>query len=156
MSPTWGVYSGFELFEHEPLQVGKEEYKDSEKYEYRPRNFHAEPNLNQLIGQLNGIRERHPALQQLRDIRFLEVPHDGIIAYAKSDGSDIVVVVCSLDPEWTVESEVQVDWAELGIPGEQVRVVDELTGQEFVWSERNYVRLHPGQPAHILRVMTGE
>ena len=41
MSPTWGVYSGYELFEHQAVREGSEEYLDSEKYELRPRDFEA-------------------------------------------------------------------------------------------------------------------
>lgn len=62
LSPTWGVYSGFELFEHEALAPGKEEYLNSEKFEYRPRDYHREPNLNVLLGKLNQVRKDHPAL----------------------------------------------------------------------------------------------
>lgn len=154
MSPTWGVYSGFELFEHEALAQGREEYMNSEKFEYRPRDYDAQPNLNVLLGQLNAIRDRHPALQQLRNITFHHVPHDGIIAFSKQDGDDTVLVVTSLDPDNTVESEVYLDVEALGfIPGQQIRAIDELTGSEFFWGERNYVRLYPGQPAHIVHLM---
>ena len=154
MSPSWGVYSGFELFEHEALAPGREEYKDSEKFEYRPRDYNAEPNLNMLLGQLNGIRDRHPALQQLRNITFHHVPHDGIIAFSKQDGDDTILVVTSLDPDNTVESEVYVDFDAIGFPhGQEIRARDELTNQDFHWGERNYVRLYPGQPAHIVHLM---
>ncbi len=154
MSPSWGVYSGFELFEHEPIAPGREEYLDSEKFQYRPRDYNATPNLNVLIGQLNAIRNRHPALQQLRNVKFHHVPHDGIIAFSKQDGDDTMLVVCSLDPDNTVESDLYVDLGALGFAqGEDVRAVDELTGQEFMWGERNYVRLYPGQPAHIVHLM---
>ncbi len=40
-APTWGVYSGFELFEHVAIRPGSEEYLDSEKYQYRPRDWDA-------------------------------------------------------------------------------------------------------------------
>lgn len=39
MSPLWGVYSGYELFESVPVKEGSEEYLDSEKYELRPRVY---------------------------------------------------------------------------------------------------------------------
>ena len=39
MGPAWGVYSGYELFEHRAVREGSEEYLDSEKYELRPRDF---------------------------------------------------------------------------------------------------------------------
>lgn len=153
LSPSWGVYSGFELFEHEALQQGKEEYKDSEKFEFRPRDFTAEPNLNQLLGKLNAIREQHPALQQLRDIVFLEAPHESVIAYLKFDGDDRVIVVCSLDPDNTVETEIDVDVQALGLNQEDTfEVYDELNEESYLWGHRNYVRLYPGKPAHILRV----
>jgi starch synthase (maltosyl-transferring) len=31
MSSTWGVYSGYELFEHRPEREGSEEYVNSDK-----------------------------------------------------------------------------------------------------------------------------
>ncbi|MFT4110785.1 MAG: alpha-1,4-glucan--maltose-1-phosphate maltosyltransferase [Propionicimonas sp.] len=153
LSPSWGVYSGFELFEHEPLKAGGEEYRNSEKFEYRPRDHGSQPNLNVLLGSLNQIRRSHPALQQLRQIRFLDTPHDGVLAYAKRDGDDAVIVICSLDPDQGVESEVRLDLGWLGIDRQTVDLRDELTGATFTWGERNYVRLSPVNPAHILHVL---
>ena len=156
MSPSWGVYSGYELFEHLPNERGREEYLDSEKYEYRPRDFNAQPNLNLLLGQLNSIRERHPALQQLRDVDFHHASNDQVIAFSKHDGDDTVLVVCSLDPDNTVESGLELNLGALGISQDrEFQVRDELTGQEFWWRSDAYVRLYPGQPAHILHV-TGQ
>lgn len=152
-SPAWGVYSGFELFEHEPLRPGGEEYLNSEKYEYRPRDFDREPNLNLLLGRLNEIRHQHPALQQLRQIRFLTCAHSSVLAFVKTDGNDSVIVVCSLDPDHTVETQVELDLGQLGISSGAVGVVDELTGAEFVWREDNFVRLTPANPAHILHLL---
>lgn len=153
MSPSWGVYSGFELFEHKSLAPGKEEYLNSEKYEYRPRDYDAEPNLNVLMGTLNRLREAHPALQQLRDVHFHHAPHDKVIAFSKSDGDDVVLVVCSLDPDNTVESSLNLDFAALGLPGaRQVAVFDELNQERYTWGEEAFVRLYPGRPAHVLHV----
>ncbi|WP_297740096.1 alpha-1,4-glucan--maltose-1-phosphate maltosyltransferase [uncultured Tessaracoccus sp.] len=152
-SPSWGVYSGFELFEHEANAPGREEYLDSEKYEYRPRDFQMQPNLNVLIGRLNEIRENHPALQQLRDIHFHHVPHDEIIAFSKMDDRDIVLTVCSLNPDHDVVSELHLDFDALGLdPDLPVEVTDELSGETFLWGASNFVKLYPSQPAHILRV----
>jgi len=154
LSPTWGVYSGFELFEHEPVGPGREEYLNSEKYEFRPRDFHAEPNLNLLLGTLNAIRRAHPALQQLRQLHFHHASHDGVMAYSKTDGDDVVIVICSLDPDNQVDSDVFLDMAALGLPGsDTVALRDELTGATFSWGVRNFVRLTPGTPAHILHVL---
>ncbi|QIK74036.1 alpha-1,4-glucan--maltose-1-phosphate maltosyltransferase [Propioniciclava coleopterorum] len=153
LSPAWGVYSGFELFEHEPLAAGREEYLDSEKYEFRPRDYTAEPNLNMLLGTLNAIRDRHPALQQLRQIHFHTALNDRVIAYSKSDGDDHVLCIVSLDPDNTVETEVHLDLPALGLKvGDALPVRDELTGTTFTWGARNFVRLTPSQPAHVLAV----
>ena len=153
LSPTWGVYSGFELFEHAAVAPGREEYLDSEKYEYRPRDYDAQPNLNLLMGTLNSIRHAHPALQQLRQLHFHQATHDAVMAYSKRDGDDVVIVICSLDPDNTVESDVYLDMAALGLgDAESVDLRDELTGATFTWGTRNYVRLSPGAPAHVLHV----
>ncbi|MCL1839217.1 MAG: alpha-1,4-glucan--maltose-1-phosphate maltosyltransferase [Propionibacteriaceae bacterium] len=153
MSPSWGVYSGFEYFEHEPLRLGGEEYLNSEKYEYRPRDYDQE-NLCALLGKLNQIRTAHPALQQLRNITFHHVPHDQVIAFSKRVHDDTVFVICSLDATGTPESEVHVDYAALGFAqGQQLKLFDELTQVEFNWGEHNFVRLPPAAPAHILTVI---
>lgn len=153
LSPSWGVYSGFELFEHEPFKIGGEEYLNSEKYEFRPRDFNAQPNLNMLMGSLNAIRHNHQALQQLRRIDFHDAQHDSIIAFSKRDQGDDILVVCSLDPDNTVECNVHVDMGALGRnPGDRLHVRDELTGNEFTWGDTNFVRLTPMAPAHILHI----
>lgn len=152
MSPNWGIYQGFEQFEFEPLKPGGEEYLNSEKYEYRPRNFNAEPNLNVLLARVNQIRRKHPALQQLRRTVVLETTHDEIFAFAKNDGEDTIIVVCSLNPHHSVSGEVIVDLAQLGLPVDMYGVHDELTGGTYVWGPRNFVGLTPGNPAHIFTV----
>ncbi|MHA6796092.1 alpha-1,4-glucan--maltose-1-phosphate maltosyltransferase [Pseudonocardia bannensis] len=160
MSPTWGVYSGFELFEWEPVKPGSEEYRDSEKYELRPRDFHAALNrgesLEPWITRLNEIRRSHPALQQLRDIHFHHVDNDNLMAYSRTDPAtgDTVLVVVTLDSYNAAEGMVSLDLPALGLNwGDPVEVHDEVSGATFHWGERNYVRLEPWNAvAHILRV----
>ena len=64
MGPTWGVYSGYELFEHQAVREGSEEYLDSEKYELRPRDFEAAlaagESLEPFLTRLNEIRRVAP------------------------------------------------------------------------------------------------
>ena len=38
-SPSWGVYAGYELYEHVAVKPGSEEYLDSEKYQIRVRDW---------------------------------------------------------------------------------------------------------------------
>jgi starch synthase (maltosyl-transferring) len=160
MSPTWGVYSGFELFEGTPAKPGSEEYLNSEKYELRPRDFAgsaaAGNSLEPYITQLNEIRRRHPALQQLREIAFHQVDNEQIIAYSRKDPAtgDQVLVICSLDSHNVVEGTTSLDMPELGLGwNDRFTVHDEVTGNTFEWGQFNYIRLEPwDHVAHILRI----
>jgi starch synthase (maltosyl-transferring) len=153
MSPAWGVYSGFEQFEYVPLRAGGEEYLDSEKYQYRPRDFDTEPNLNLLIGVLNRIRREHPALQRLRTARVLPTTHDQLFAFSKTDGASQVIVVVSLNQDVGISGEVRLDNAALGIAdGTPITLRDELTGHTYEWVNAGFVQLTPAQPAHIFTV----
>jgi starch synthase (maltosyl-transferring) len=160
MSPTWGVYSGFELYEHVPVREGSEEYLDSEKYQLRPRDFAGAlvdgRSLQPWITRLNEIRRAHPALQQLRTLRFHHAEHDAIIAYSKRDpaSGDTVIVIINLDPHNPVEGMVHLDMPELGFDWhERFTVHDEVTGEVYNWGTTNFVRLEPHRAvAHILAV----
>lgn len=150
MSPLWGVYSGFELYEHTPVAPGSEEYLDSEKYELRPRDFAAAAasgdSLESYIRLLNQIRRDNPALQQLRTLRFHDTDNEAIIAYSKADpaSGNVVLVVVNLDPRNAQEATVTVDMQAIGRhPGESYTVQDTITGSAYHWSERNFVRLEP-------------
>jgi len=161
-SPSWGVYAGFELFEHVALQPGKEEYLDSEKFQVRIRDWDAADasghTLKPLLTQLNEIRKAHPALQQLRNLTLHSTDDENILAFSKSastaDGEDTVIVVVNVDPHSTRETMVHLNMPALGLDWyDQLSVHDELSGETWTWSERSYVRLDPyHQPAHVLTV----
>jgi len=159
-SPTYGVYSGFELFEHVALRPGSEEYLDSEKYQYRPRDLTGAlergEGLGVLLRRLNEIRRDHPALRQLRNLTVHHTGDDAVLAFSKSetgpDGrpTDTILVVLSLDPHGARQTNVRLDMPALGYGWQDTVVVDELlTGQTWQWHEDNFVRLDPAQPAHI-------
>jgi starch synthase (maltosyl-transferring) len=158
LSPAWGVYSGYELCENVPLRAGSEEYLDSEKYQLRPRDWEAAEregrSIAPLIGRLNTARRRHPALRQLRNLRFHHADNDAVIVYSKRTGQDVVLVVVNLDPHRTQEATVSLDMAHLGLDRhDSVPVHDELTGDTYQWGGTAYVRLEPGRaPAHVLHV----
>jgi starch synthase (maltosyl-transferring) len=160
MSPSWGVYSGYELFEHRPVREGSEEYLDSEKYQLRPRDFEGalerEESLEPFIGQLNEIRRLHPALSQLRTIRFHHVDNDAMLVYSKFDPStgDAVLVVVTLNPFSPEEATLWLDMPGLGMEWhERFWVRDEVTGEEYHWGQANYVRLDPAKNvAHIVNL----
>ncbi|MFD7882571.1 alpha-1,4-glucan--maltose-1-phosphate maltosyltransferase [Streptomyces bauhiniae] len=159
LSPTWGIYSGYELCENEPLKAGSEEYWDSEKYQLKPRDWEAAARegrtIAPLITRLNQIRRENPALHQLRDIHFHHADQDGVIVYSKRSGSNTVLVVANLDPHHTQEATVSLDMPQLGLDWhESVPVRDLLTGESYHWGRANYVRLEPGRrPAHVFSVL---
>ncbi|GAA3506283.1 alpha-1,4-glucan--maltose-1-phosphate maltosyltransferase [Streptomyces prasinosporus] len=158
LSPTWGVYSGYELCENTPLREGSEEYLDSEKYQLRPRDWEAAARegrtIAPLLTRLNTIRREHPALHHLRNLRFHGTDNDAVIAYSKRSGDDVVLVVANLDPHHAQEATVSLDMPQLGLDRhESTPVRDELTGETYHWGRANYVRLEPGRaPAHVLHV----
>ena len=157
-SPSWGVYAGYELFEHVAVRPGSEEYLDSEKYQLRPRDWErAEAegwSLAPYLTRLNELRREHPALQRLRNVTIHSPDDQAFVAYSKREGDDIVIVVINLDPHATRETTVHLDMPELGMDWHDTFVVhDEITGQSWHWGEHNYVRLDPAhEPAHVLTV----
>ena len=158
LAPTWGVYSGYELYEHVAVTEGSEEYLNSEKYELRPRDYKAAASrgesLEPWITSLNEIRRRHPALQQLRNIHFHHVDNPSLIAYSKIDpvSGDRVIVVINLNPFGPEDSTVWLDLPKLGFEWyDRFPVRDEVSGEEYWWGQDNYVRLEPWRAvAHIL------
>ncbi|MBI4677542.1 MAG: alpha-1,4-glucan--maltose-1-phosphate maltosyltransferase [Elusimicrobia bacterium] len=155
LSPSYGVYSGFELCENAALP-GREEYLDSEKYQIKPRDWDKPGNIKGLVAAVNRIRRENPALQELSNVRFLPADNENILFFSKSapDRSNVLLVAVNLDPLRPQACTVTVPPDALGRPGwREFRVKDLLDGQVYRWGERNYVRLDPAvRPAHILRV----
>jgi starch synthase (maltosyl-transferring) len=151
LSPSYGIYSGYEHFERDPAHEGSEEYLDSEKYQVRERALDGP--LLPLIRRVNEIRHENPALQELSNVHFLETHNDALIAYAKRSPGNCIVSVVNLDPHHPQEG-VAVIPAQLGL-APVFAVEDLLTGEHFDWRiGANYVRLDPaGNQAHILRVV---
>lgn len=160
LTPSWGMYAGYELYEHRRFKEGGEEYLDSEKYEIKVRDWDGAAKkgitLAPFITQLNQIRRNHPALLQLRNLRFHNTDSDAIIAYSKRTGDDLILVVVNLDPTYAQETTVHWDMQALGIAAHSFEVKDLLDGQSFTWSPDTFVRLNPARPtgkvAHICQV----
>jgi len=145
LSPTYGIYSGFESCENVPLRAGSEEYLDSEKYEVKSRALDGP--LLPLVKRLNEIRRAEPALQRFENLRLLATHGEHVFAYVK--GTEIAVAV-NLDPRLPREDVVVVP-SGLGLPDE-FPVLDLLTGEHYRWRVgRNYVGLAPGG-AHVLKI----
>jgi starch synthase (maltosyl-transferring) len=164
-SPTWGVYSGYELYES-VARPGAEESIDNEKYEYRPRDFaKAEAqgtSLAPYLTALNRIRRQHPALRQLRNLQIHFSEDDSVLVYSKhlaaeftgTGRPDTLIIVANVDPHSVRETMVHLDLTRMGMNhGQHFEVQDLLTGATWSWSSDNYVRLDAfTEPVHILHV----
>jgi starch synthase (maltosyl-transferring) len=173
-APSWGVYAGFELYEHVAVKPGSEEYLDSEKYQLRPRDWEAAERegrtLSPYITKLNEIRRAHPALQLLRNLTVHSSEDEAVLCYSKravrtANGpssqpahDDTVIVVVNVDPHGTRETVVHLDMPSLGYDWHDTFVVEDLiTGEQWRWGETNYVRLDPSyEPAHVLCIRNGQ
>jgi starch synthase (maltosyl-transferring) len=163
MSPTWGVYSGYELFEHVGLRPGSEEYLDTEKFQLRPRDWAAAEasgrSLAPYLRRLNEVRRAHPALQQLRTLRFHHVDNENLLCFSKTDpgSDDAVLVVVSLNSTYTQIGTTSLDMPALGLDwSDRFAVTDEITGAHYDWGQHNYVELDPyREPAHVFTVHRG-
>src|SRR5262249_33998001 len=135
----YGIYNGFELCEHaavpgpdEPTAsekkelielygdtppAAREEYLNSEKYEYKVWDWDRVGNIKDDIGILNRFRRDNPALQEFLNLRFLHSPDPNILAYAKTsaDMANTVIVAVNLDPHAAHESEIELPLAKLGL-----------------------------------------
>ena len=155
--PSYGVYSGYELMENEPMSQANEEYFHSEKYEIRKRNYDDPRTIAPFLAGVNEIRRRHPAFARLRNIRFHGSTNPNILCWSKvsEDGSDVMLMVANLDPWSTQDASLDIDLGALGLPWDRpFEAYDELSGQSFTWQGRYpYVRLDPWQDvAHVLHL----
>jgi starch synthase (maltosyl-transferring) len=157
LSPSYGIYSGYELFENLPVSADNEEYLASEKFELKQRDF-SQAGLTPLIKAVNDARRRHRAFANLRGVRFHASDNPDIMVYSRisDDGGDVVVVVVTLNPYAVGEATLHLDTEALGLgPATSFEVYDELSGEGYTWSAGPYVRLDPlYRVAHILHVRT--
>ncbi|HET7738026.1 MAG TPA: alpha-1,4-glucan--maltose-1-phosphate maltosyltransferase, partial [Tepidiformaceae bacterium] len=156
LSPTYGIYSGYELIENVPLHPGSEEYLDSEKYEVRVRDWNAYGNIKGDLQRLNTARRDNPALQLYTNLTFHDATNPAIISYSKAtpDLRNRVLVVANLDPFTAHETMLTLDGDALGLTADEAYAAhDLLSGAIYSWRGlTNYVRLDPGDPVHLFRI----
>ena len=156
-SPSYGIYSGYELYENVPLHPGSEEYFESEKYRYKPRNFARPDSLEPYIAKVNEIRSTQPACRELRNLWFHHVDNDELLCFSKvaPGRTDALLVVVNLNPHQAQAGTTGLDMWQLGLehagPFEAHDLIADTT---YIWhGPSNYVRLDPFvEPAHVLRL----
>lgn len=158
LGASYGVYGpAFELCENTPVDAGKEEYLNSEKYELRHRDLNSKNSLQGLVSRLNRIRKENPALQSNNRLRFHNTDNPALICYSKAtdDLSNVIIVVVNLDCFHTQAGWLNLDLGAIGLDTRHsFQAHDLLSEGRFLWAgSRNYVELIPESlPAHILRL----
>ena len=155
-APVYGIYSGFELCENTPVS-GKEEYLDSEKYQFKGRDWNAPGNIKDYIARLNKIRRENRALREYRNLRIQSSENDNILCFSKTTESfdDALLVAVTVDP-WNAQAGfINVPLGDFGLgENDPYLVEDLLSGERFAWrGSRNFIALDPHhRPAHVFRV----
>jgi starch synthase (maltosyl-transferring) len=155
LAASYGIYGpSYELMDN-VQRPGVEELARNEKYQLRSWDLAKPDSLRHVIARLNRIRRDHPALQELRSLRFHKTDNELVLCYSKRRGDSIVLCVVNLDPHHTHRAWLEIDLAALGIQVDQTfQVHDLLSGARFSWrGARNFVELVPDEmPAHIFEV----
>jgi len=158
LGANYGIYGpAFELCENTPLEMGSEEYADSEKYEIRTWHVNRPESLKDLIARVNRIRRENPALQSDWSLRFHRSDNDQLLCFTKmtQDLSNILLVVVNLDPHYTHGGWIDLPLDGLGLDSEEPYQVHDLLGDaRYLWQgPRNYLAVDPRVvPAHIFRI----
>jgi starch synthase (maltosyl-transferring) len=155
--PAYGVYSGYELCENVAVRPGSEEYLDSEKYQYRPRDWNQPGSQAPFITKINRIRGSYAVFRELRNLWFHHVSNDQILCFSKaeSDRTNPILVVVNLDPHHPQAAMTWLDLWQLGLEhAGPFEAYDLITDTAYIWhGPQNYVRLDPSyEPAHVLRL----
>ncbi|MCU0839037.1 MAG: alpha-1,4-glucan--maltose-1-phosphate maltosyltransferase [Rhodospirillales bacterium] len=156
LSTVYGIYNGFELCEATPVP-GKEEYLNSEKYEYKVWDWDRPGNIKDFITRINRIRRENPALHELDNLRFYPADDDNILFYGKmtADRSNMVFIAVNVDPFDPHVAELIFPMEEMGMKaGDTFQVEELLTGRRHLWrNARQGVKLDPAvNPVEIYRI----
>jgi starch synthase (maltosyl-transferring) len=158
LGASYGIYGpAFELLEHVPVEPGREEYLNSEKYQLRQWDLERPDSLRDLIAEVNKIRAENPELHQNQTLRFHAIDNPTMIAYSKSDADrqNVMLTVVNLDPYHTHSGWIELDLDALNVDETRpFQVHDLLTGDRHLWSGRhNFVQLSPDAlPAHVFKI----
>jgi starch synthase (maltosyl-transferring) len=155
--PAYGLYSGYELCENVAVMPGSEEYRDSEKYQYRPRDWNRADSLAPFITKINKIRAKHAVFREMRNLWFHHIGNDEILCFSKTelDRTNPILVVVNLDPHHTQDAMTWLDLWQLGLEDAgPYEAYDLITDTAYIWhGPQNYVRLDPSyEPAHVFKL----
>ena len=153
LSSSVGIYGPVFEYMVSAAIPGKEEYLDSEKYEFVKWDWNQTNKLTTVISRINNIRKEHTSLQQTNNIVFCDTTNDQIMAYYKFDDSksDETLMIVNLDPYYPRQATVRLPLESIG--NQPISVHDLITGNSYIWDkEWNFVELHPALPFHLFKI----
>ena len=154
LSSSVGIYGPvFEYKVGEPLAPGKEEYLNSEKYEFVKWDWNLQNKITTLITRINSIRKEQTSLQQTNNIVFCPTNNDQVFAYYKFDDEkqNETLMVVNLDPFSTIQTTIRIPVEQLGTT--QIQVTDLITGNSYYWNQEwNFIELAPELPFHLFKI----
>ena len=163
LSPSWGVYSGYELFEHLPVRPGARGVPGQREVPAAPAGLRRRRSGRAAVSPRTwpastscGATTR--PCRQLRNLRFHHIDNDALLAFSKRDAEtgDTVLVVVTLDPYAAQAGTTSLDLPALGLDWHDRFVAhDEISGgvRDYEWGQFNFVRLDPHvEPAHVFVV----
>ena len=157
LSSLYGIYNGYELLENEALPPGSENYKDSEKYQYKTHDWNKPGNIKDYLGKINRIRAENSALHYYDNLKFYSSTDDTILFYGKTspDRKNVILAAVNLDPFASHTGRITVPVEEFGISSDEEYPVRELiSGRDLAWRGREQeITLDPeDEPAAIFRI----
>ncbi|MDE0573901.1 alpha-1,4-glucan--maltose-1-phosphate maltosyltransferase [Demequina sp. B12] len=162
-SPSYGIYTGYELVENVP-RPGVEEQIDNEKYEFKNRDWSKAEALGvkDIITKVNKARHQHVALRRLRGLTIHTSSNPEILVFSRhvpphespNGKADTVIVAVSFAAHETHDAIVRLDMEALGLSDDAHIIVDDaITGETFTWSREFYVKFDPTEcMAHVAAV----
>lgn len=154
LSSNVGIYGPvFEFMVCTPMAPGKEEYLNSEKYEYFKWDWDKKNKITTVITRINTIRREQASLQQTNNIVFCDTNNDQVMAYYKfdDDRQNETLMVVSLNPYSQSQAMIRLPLEHLA--NQPVQIVDLITGNSYDWNkEWNYVELNPELPFHLFKI----
>ena len=154
LSSNVGIYGPvFEYQVSTPIAPGKEEYLNSEKYEYYKWDWDKQNKITTLITRINTIRKEQISLQQTNNIVFCDTNSEQVMAYYKFDDDKLneTLMIVSLDAFNTSHAMVRLPNAlHRNLP---VQITDLITGNSYIWDkEWNFVELSAELPFHLFKI----
>lgn len=154
LSSSVGIYGPvFEYRVCEPQAPGKEEYLNSEKYEFVKWDWNQQNKITTLITRINFIRKQQTSLQQTNNVVFCDTNNDQVLAYYKFDDEkqNETLMVVNLDAFNTIQTTIRIPVEHLGTT--QIQVTDLITGNAYFWNQEwNFIELSPELPFHLFKI----